>query len=99
MNFDEMIDRHPVPRRQLWWMFFATAAAVAVGAELPMRSRREVKSPECEAMPNPFSSEFSADFDAGVGMECKMSDTPVSPELVIQAAPNRVTIARPQRLR
>ena len=94
-RFDGITQAHPVPRRQLWWMLIASVAAVAVAAELPKRNRRELKLPECKALPNPFSSDFSSDFGAGVGMQCKISDNPLSPELVIQAAPPSVTISRP----
>jgi hypothetical protein len=94
-GFDMPIDGHPIPRRELWWMFFAGVAAVAVAAELPLPQRREPRLPDCEALPSDFSGDFSGDFGAGLGMQCKISDKPASPKLVIQAAPPSVAVGRP----
>jgi hypothetical protein len=94
-GFDTPIDGHPIPRRELWWMLFASVAAVAVAAELPLPQRRDPRLPDCEALPNPFSSAFSSAFGAGVGVQCKISDKPASPKLVIQAAPPSVAVRRP----
>lgn len=75
-----------VTRRRLLGSFLVTMTVVASIDKWPKQVRDHDHEPEmdCKPLPNPFSSDFSADFGPGPGFQCATSSLPGAPTMRFQ---------------